>query len=77
MSGIKSMPDLRVLLLGANPVKMRGHRSNQAENMALKQKDEGLRISEDEYLQGELISDVKHEYIDGIVYAMAGASKKS
>ncbi|MGJ0515057.1 MAG: hypothetical protein ACR65O_04810 [Methylomicrobium sp.] len=37
--------------------------------------DEGLRISEDEYLQGELIGDIKHEYIDGHVYAMAGASK--
>lgn len=31
------------------------------------------RISIEEYLQGELISDVKHEYIDGYVYAMAGA----
>jgi Uma2 family endonuclease len=50
-------------------------KSNQAKNMALKQKDEGLRISEDEYLQGELISGVKHEYIDGYVYVMAGASK--
>jgi Uma2 family endonuclease len=50
-------------------------KSNQAKNMTLKQKDEGLRISEDEYLQGELISDIKHEYIDGHVYAMAGASK--
>jgi len=32
-------------------------------------------ISEDEYLEGELISEVKHEYIDGHVYAMAGASR--
>ncbi len=31
------------------------------------------RISVEEYLQGELISEVKHEYIDGYVYAMAGA----
>ena len=31
------------------------------------------RITIDEYLQGELISEVKHEYIDGYVYAMAGA----
>jgi Uma2 family endonuclease len=50
-------------------------KSNQAKNMALKHKDEDLPISEDEYLQGELISDIKHEYIDGHVYAMAGASK--
>ena len=27
-----------------------------------------------DYLSGELISDVKHEFIDGAIYAMAGAS---
>jgi Uma2 family endonuclease len=43
--------------------------------MALKHKDENLPISEDEYLQGELIADIKNEYFDGHVYAMAGASK--
>lgn len=32
-------------------------------------------ISQDEYLAGELMSEVKHEYIDGAIYAMAGASK--
>lgn len=32
------------------------------------------RISVEDYLQGELVSDIKHEYIDGYVYAMAGAS---
>lgn len=32
-------------------------------------------ISEEEYLQGELVSDVKHELIDGEVYAMAEVSK--
>jgi len=32
-------------------------------------------ISEQDYLAGELISTVKHEYINGDVYAMAGASK--
>jgi len=32
-------------------------------------------ISEDEYLQGELVADSKHEYLDGEVYAMAGASE--
>lgn len=31
-------------------------------------------ISVEEYLQGEPTSDVKHEYIAGQVYAMAGAS---
>jgi len=31
-------------------------------------------ITEEEYLACELISEVKHEYIDGAVYAMAGAS---
>lgn len=31
-------------------------------------------ISEEEYLQGELLSAVKHELIDGYIYAMAGAS---
>lgn len=32
-------------------------------------------LTEEEYLQGELLSDVKHELIDGQVYAMAGVSK--
>ncbi len=32
------------------------------------------RISEQEYLEGELISDIKHELIDGYAYAMAGTS---
>ena len=32
-------------------------------------------ISQEEYLDGELSSEIKHEYIDGDVYAMAGASK--
>jgi len=31
-------------------------------------------ISPEEYLAGELRSDVKHEYLSGIVYAMAGAT---
>jgi len=31
-------------------------------------------ISEEDYLQGELVSEIKHELIDGRVYAMAGAS---
>lgn len=32
-------------------------------------------ISEQEYLEGEKISEIKHEYVDGNVFAMAGASK--
>jgi Uma2 family endonuclease len=31
-------------------------------------------ISVEEYLEGEKIADVRHEYVDGYVYAMAGAS---
>lgn len=33
------------------------------------------RISETDYLEGEKVSQIKHEYVDGDVYAMAGASK--
>jgi Uma2 family endonuclease len=32
------------------------------------------RISVEEYLEGEKTSDVRHEYVDGAVYAMVGAS---
>jgi Uma2 family endonuclease len=32
-------------------------------------------ISEEDYLQGELLAETKHEYIDGQVFAMAGASE--
>lgn len=32
-------------------------------------------ISEEDYLAGELTSEIKHEYVDGYVYAMAGASR--
>ena len=32
-------------------------------------------ITVEEYLNGELISEIKHEYVDGQVFAMAGASK--
>ena len=30
-------------------------------------------ISVEDYLAGELVSPIKHEYVDGVVYAMAGA----
>ena len=43
--------------------------------MALELKQESEWISEEAYLQGELLSEIKNEYIDGAVYAMAGASK--
>ncbi len=33
------------------------------------------RITENEYLQGELVAKIKHEFIDGEVYAMARASE--
>lgn len=33
-------------------------------------------ISVEEYLEGEMLSDVKHEYFDGRVRAMAGASTR-
>ncbi len=42
--------------------------------MALKLKQDEW-ISEEAYLQSELFSEIKREYIDGAVYAMAGASK--
>ena len=32
-------------------------------------------ISPEDYLEGERLSPIKHEYIRGLVYAMAGASK--
>lgn len=34
------------------------------------------RISIDEYLEGEQSSNIRHEYYDGYVYAMAGASAR-
>ncbi len=43
--------------------------------MALNLKQQTEWISETDYLQGELLNEIKHEYIDGAVYAMADASK--
>ena len=36
---------------------------------------EQLKISITDYLEGELISDTKHEYINGDIFAMAGAKR--
>ena len=33
------------------------------------------KVSVEDYISGEEISDIKHEYLDGEVYAMAGASQ--
>ena len=35
-----------------------------------------MTISEADYLQGELVSSEKHEYLGGVVYAMAGAANR-
>ncbi len=34
-----------------------------------------LKISVDDYLESEKVSEVRHEYVDGEIYAMAGVSK--
>ena len=46
---------------------------SQEMNMSLAKKYD--LISEQEYLNGELLSDIRHEYIEGEVYAMVGAHK--
>jgi Uma2 family endonuclease len=36
--------------------------------------DNPAYITEAEYLEGEKLAEVRHEYVDGVVYAMAGTS---
>jgi len=43
--------------------------------MVINPKSTDTRITEADYLQGELTSQTKHEYLDGQLYAMAGASR--
>lgn len=43
--------------------------------MSAQPKFEQPWISIDDYLAAELVSDTKHEYFDGVVYAMSGASR--
>ncbi len=38
--------------------------------------DNPAYITEAEYLEGEKIAEERHEYVDGVVYAMAGASRR-
>lgn len=40
--------------------------------MALAEK---LKISVEDYLKGELVSDIRHEYVNGEVYAMVGVKR--
>jgi Uma2 family endonuclease len=35
---------------------------------------ENMRLSPDDYLKGEAITDMKHEYLNGEVWAMSGAT---
>lgn len=38
--------------------------------------DNPAYITEAEYLEGEKFAEERHEYVDGVVYAMAGASRR-
>ncbi len=38
--------------------------------------DDSAYITEAEYLAGEKIAEVRHEYVDGQVYAMAGTRRR-
>jgi len=37
--------------------------------------DRNDQLDEQAYLDGELVAEIKHEYVDGQIYSMAGASK--
>jgi Uma2 family endonuclease len=43
--------------------------------MSLALSESSLWISPEEYIEGEQLSDVRHEYLGGTVYAMSGASE--
>ena len=36
---------------------------------------ENTKISVNDYLEGELVSDIKYEYVNGEVFSMAGAKR--
>ncbi|MDQ5768357.1 Uma2 family endonuclease [Thiothrix subterranea] len=38
--------------------------------------DNAAYITEAEYLEGEKLAEERHEYVDGVVYAMAGTSRR-
>lgn len=38
--------------------------------------DNSAYITEQEYLEGEKFAEERHEYVDGVVYAMAGSSRR-
>ena len=45
--------------------------------LAIKNTSENTaHITEQAYLEGEKIAEVRHEYVDGVVYAMAGTSRR-
>lgn len=48
-------------------------RAAYAINMSMTAAPRLHRVSVEDYLAGELVSEVKHEYLGGYVYAMAGA----
>lgn len=38
-------------------------------------KNLGEKLGEEEYLKGELIGDIRHEYVNGAIYAMSGGTE--
>ena len=61
-----------VIALGCYTIDLSNSISNEGGDMVLAEK---LNISVEDYLQGELLSEVKHEYINGEVYAMVGVKR--